>query len=253
MKYILVFLGGLLIGAILIFYFFVGAPRARSLAAGTPLKPPDQGGPAPGTAIVTLNEQFFDTLLSTVFKDLQAPSLKLSLKRDEANDGSSVEFVQASLQGGCESVVVVQAEGNGVKTGVRFINNKVTAPLAFSGSYNVFGRCWQFKGTAQANVDLLYNQEKQTLYGQINVETVNLEGVTPVVIPLITSFVQSAINQRVNPLEILRVSQLALSVPVQASNGTLKAQVKDVRSEIKDNALHIYVTYDFSGVRGQLY
>jgi hypothetical protein len=40
-----------------------------------------------------------------------------------------------------------------------------------------------------------------------------------------------------------------LNVPVQASNGTLKAQAKDVRSEVKDGALRLHVTYDFSGAR----
>jgi hypothetical protein len=37
---------------------------------------------------------------------------------------------------------------------------------------------------------------------------------------------------------------------VQATGGTLKAQVKDVRSEVKDNALRLHITYDFSGARG---
>jgi hypothetical protein len=46
--------------------------------------------------------------------------------------------------------------------------------------------------------------------------------------------------------------QLALLVPVKASNGAVKARVKDVRSEILDGLLKLHVTYDFMGVRGQV-
>jgi hypothetical protein len=39
-------------------------------------------------------------------------------------------------------------------------------------------------------------------------------------------------------------------MPVQSANGTLKANVKDVRAEVADGKLILHVTYDFSGVRG---
>jgi hypothetical protein len=39
-------------------------------------------------------------------------------------------------------------------------------------------------------------------------------------------------------------------MPVKSANGTLKAQVKDVRAEIADGKLTMHITYDFSGVRG---
>jgi hypothetical protein len=35
-------------------------------------------------------------------------------------------------------------------------------------------------------------------------------------------------------------------VPVQVSGGTLKAAVKDVRSEIQEGTLKLYLVYDFS-------
>jgi hypothetical protein len=40
-------------------------------------------------------------------------------------------------------------------------------------------------------------------------------------------------------------------LPVQASNGSVKAQVKDVRSEVQDGTLHLHITYEFSGAQGQ--
>nr|MBA2734490.1 hypothetical protein [Acidobacteriota bacterium] len=58
------------------------------------------------------------------------------------------------------------------------------------------------------------------------------------------------INQRINPLEILRAPQLALAMPIQSTNGTLSAKVKDVRYEVTDGKLILRLTFDFAGVRG---
>ena len=68
---------------------------------------------------------------------------------------------------------------------------------------------------------------------------------------LITPLVQGTINQRINPLEILRAPQLALSVPIKASKGTLKARVKDVRAEVAEGTLRLHITYDFQAEQMQ--
>jgi hypothetical protein len=75
---------------------------------------------------------------------------------------------------------------------------------------------------------------------------VELEGVSPLISTLVTAFVRRAIDERLNPFPVLPVSQLSLSVPIQVSGGTLKAGVKDVRSEIQEGTLKLYLTYDFS-------
>ncbi|MGB7923410.1 MAG: hypothetical protein WCF57_09215 [Pyrinomonadaceae bacterium] len=254
MRYVLTLLGGLVIGGALVFFLFVGAPRAKPLP-GSPVKPPEQGGDPPGTALVTLDEKFFDALLATIFRDLGAPSFPLqftSLNGERRGDAGAGVFQLAVLQqDGCANSVVIAPEDSNVKTGVRLTEGKIMAPLAFSGSYNAFGSCMNFKGWAQANIELRFDQAQQTVYGQITVEGVNLEGTSPIVGGLVTPLVQRAINDRVNPLEIMRSSQLTLAIPVKASNGTLKAQVKDVRSEVKDNTLRLHITYDFSAVKGE--
>jgi hypothetical protein len=122
-------------------------------------------------------------------------------------------------------------------------------PLAFSGSYNALGNCMQFKGWAQTSIQLSFDQSKQTLYGPLNVEGVNLEGVAPVANSFVTVFVQNAINQRVNPLELLRAPQLVPVIPVKASGGVLKAEVKDVRAEVLEGSLRLHITYEFKGER----
>lgn len=249
MKYVLTLLGGALLGAVLVL-FFLGAPRGKPMP-GTPVKPPDPNAPpAGGTALVTLDEKFFDALLGSIFRDMGGPSFRLS-SLEQTAPAKATEFIPAAFQGGCPDVVVLAPEGSGARTSVRFTGGKVIAPLAFSGSYSALGVCLNFKGAAQATVELYFDQPKQTVYGKVNVETVNLEGVPPGASGIVTLFVQRAINERVNPLEVLRAPQLALTVPVQATGGTLKAQVKDVRAEVLDGSLRMHITYDFTGVKGQ--
>ncbi|HEX9959913.1 MAG TPA: hypothetical protein VGB00_03215, partial [Pyrinomonadaceae bacterium] len=135
-------------------------------------------------------------------------------------------------------------------TEVRLENNQILAPLAFSGSTSVFGQCIEFSGWAKANMALRFDESQQTVFGQINVETVNLDGLNPLISGIVTPIVQNVLNQRVNPIVILRGQQIALNLPIAATDGTLSARVKDVRSDVKDNALNLYITYDFQGTKG---
>ena len=231
MRFILALLLGVVLGGVGAYFLFVGAPHAH-LAKGETVRAPDPSGPPPGTAVVELDEQFFGALLSSIFKEIGKPS-----------------FPPAASGGGCQNQVVIEPNGDGVQTGVRLQNGQVTVPLAFSGSYNLMG-CQNLRGTAEANLDLRFAPAEQTLYGQLNVTGVNVEGMSPLLGGLVTAFVQGAINQRVNPLVLLRGQQLTLNIPVEAAGGRLQARAKDVREEVKDGKLRLYVTYDFKGTKG---
>jgi hypothetical protein len=235
MRYVIVLIAGVVIGGVATAYL-LGA-RSHSLP-GSPLKPPDKNNP-PATVAVSVDENFFDALLATVYQKLGPPQLKLSQTASE----SLIE--PAVFQNACSDVLTLNQQGDNVRTGVRFTGGKITAPLAFSGSYSVAGKCVQFKGTARATVDLSFDQSKQSVYGALNVEEVTLDNVNTLFSALVTAFVRTAINSRVNPFEVLRVSQLALSLPIQATGGLLKAQVKDVRSEVQEGSLRLYLTYEF--------
>ena len=220
---------GLVLGGVLVFYFFVGVPQGV-IAPGTPIQPPDPNGVAPGAAQIVLRQQFFNELLGTIFREMNAPAFPLS-------EGSA----------DCEGRITVQQEGSGVQTGVNFDNGRITAPLAFTGSYaSPFG-CLRFTGWAQSNFEMRFDAQNQMVFGQLNVETVNLDGVNPVVSALVTPIVQSTLNTRVNPIRMIDGRQIALNLPVAAANGNLQAAVTDVRAEVKDSALNLYVIYDFSG------
>jgi hypothetical protein len=241
MRYVAVLLVGILLGGGAAI-FFLGAPPAKS-APGAAIKAPDQGAPPPATVVVSLEQSFIDAVLSTTFNGLGTPTFNLG-----RNGGSVEQITPALFQGGCTNSITLLAEGSGVKTGVQFHNGTVTAPMAFTGSYNL-GGCIQFKGWAQSNIKLSFDQEKQTVYGFVDVQGVNLEGVNPITNNFLTVFVQGAINQRVNPLVLVSEQQLSLMIPVKGSNGTVKARAKDVRAEILEGALKLHLTYEFTGVR----
>lgn len=243
MKYVVILLLGILLGAGAAIYF-LGAPRAKSMQ-GQAVQPPAQGGNPPGTVVIALEQSFIDAVLATTFSGLGTPTFQLG---QHHNGAERIE--QALFQNGCTNTITLLPEGSGVKTGVQFHNGNVQAPMAFTGSYNLAG-CMQFKGWAQTSIKLSFDQEKQTVFGYVNVEGVNLEGVNPIANTMVTAFVQGAINQRVNPLVLVSEPQLSLMIPVKASNGTVKARAKDVRAEVLDGSLKLYLTYEFSGVKGE--
>ncbi|MEP6569186.1 MAG: hypothetical protein ABJC10_05370 [Acidobacteriota bacterium] len=247
MKYVLLLVVGLLIGGVGA-VFFLGVPSAKAIP-GSVVQAPPAGGDAPGTVVVSISDSFLNGMLGTVFRDLGPPSFKLASNGTPAGS-ANIEIV--AFQGGCTNTMTLAAEGSGVKTEVKFAGGKISAPLVFSGSYNLMGNCLQFKGWAQTTIQLSFDQPNQTLYGRLNVEGVNLEGVNPIANNFVTVFVRSAIDSKVNPIQFLRPQQLQLLIPVQASNGSVKAQVKDVRSEVQDGSLRLHITYDFAGTKGQV-
>ena len=221
---------GVLLGGVGAYFLFVGAPRTGAVK-GVALLAPGPGGPPPGTAVVELDEQFFGALLDSIFRDLDKPAFP------------------PQAGGACENRVVIEPNAGDVRTGVLMRDGSVIVPLAFSGTYNLMG-CQNVRGTAEAGMDFRFAPDEQTLYGQLNVAGVNIEGMAPVISGFATAFVQGAINQRVNPLVLLRGQQLTLAIPVQAAGGTLQAQAREVHQEAKDGKLRLLVTYDFKGTKG---
>lgn len=243
MRYVVILLLGILLGGGAAI-FFLGAPPAKAVP-GQAVKPPDQGQTPPGTVAIALDQSFVDAVMAATFSGLGTPTFHLG-----QNGDSGERFEQALFQGGCTNEITLLPEGSGAKTGVQFRNGTIYAPMAFTGNYNLAG-CIQFKGWAQTSIKLQFDQEKQTVFGYVNVEGVNLEGVNPIANNFVTVFVQGAINQKVNPLVLVSEPQLSLMIPVKASNGAVKARAKDVRADILDGSLKLYLTYEFTGVKGQ--
>lgn len=247
MKYVITLVVGLVIGAG-VAIFLLGVPRAKALP-GTPVQAISGEAP-PNTVVVSLPDSFVNQMLGTMFKDLSAPTFNLSSNQG-ANGMDQATVTPAAFQGGCNNSVTLAAESGGVKTQAQFVNGNISAPLVFSGNYNLLGNCMQFKGWAQTTIQLSFDQPTQTIFGRVNIDGVNLDGVAPFANNFVTVFVRNAIDSKVNPLELIRPSQLQLLIPVKGSDGAVKATVKDVKSEAKDGQLRLHVTYEFAGAKGQ--
>jgi hypothetical protein len=232
---------GLVLGGVLTFIVFVGMPH-RNAAPGEPIRPPDAGARA-GTAAIALPQEFFNDVLATIFRQMNKPSFELS---SADRTGVRPEYTLFE-QPPCDGRITILEEGSGVRTGVSFENNRITAPIAFTGSYRSAFGCFPFTGWAKSSMELRYDASQQAVFGVVNVDTVNLDGVDPIVNAFATPLVQSTLNTRVNPIQILDAKQLAVDLPVASTGGRLQAAITDVRAEVKDNALTLYVTYQFTG------
>jgi hypothetical protein len=219
---------GLVLGGVLTYFIFVGTPHSNT-RPGELVKAPDPSGVPPGTAQLVIRQELLNAALASIFKELRPPTFPLGSGSD-AN---------------CAGTITILPEGSGVQTSVRFDNNRLTAPLAFNGSYNSPVGCLPFSGWAQSNLELRFDQGTQSVFGIVNVETVNLDGVNPIWGGLITPIVQSTINSRVNPIKMVDGKQLAIDLPIAASGGNLRAPVTDVRAEVKENGLNLFVIYGF--------
>jgi hypothetical protein len=226
---------GLLIGGAVILYFI--SPGANITPVGIAIQPPDPQGTPAGTAVIQLKQEFFTPVIQTILNKESSPAFPFSLNGQPTNQ--PLEEITCGK-------IMLKSEGSGTTTAVKMENGQILVPLAFAGNINAFGTCFEFNGWTQANLELRFEEKDQTVFGQLNVQAVNLDGVTPLASGLITPLVQSTINNRVNPVQILRADQIAMKIPIKSNTTTLQGKVKDIRTEIKDNSLFLYITYDFN-------
>ena len=206
----------------------------------------------PAEAIVTLNEQFLNSLLDAVFTNLRAPSFPLSLSKTDAESAPSSQPVESNALAPskrinqCASQVILEREIGGVKTAVRFENGRITAPLAFTGTYNtgLLG-CLRFQGWADTVINLEFRRDRQTLTAHVDVVDIHLNGIPQLASGMVVQMVQNAIDQRINPIEILRADQLTTRLPISAAGGALRLRAKDLRPEIIPGAVRLHIIYEF--------
>lgn len=192
---------------------------------------------------VTLNEQFLNSFLDAVFANLDTPTFQLSKAESSNPKVEKVKFEKPK----CVESITLQREMNGVRTALRFADGKILAPLAFTGNYDIpFVGCTNFKGWAAADLNLEYDAAKQTLFGRVKVNKVDLNGVPGIASGVVARFVQGSIDKKINPLEILRAEQISAVVPVQYANGAIRLKATNMRTEIVGNALNVHVTFEFS-------
>jgi hypothetical protein len=218
-------------------------------------------------ATVTLNEQFLNSFLDAMFTRLRGPQFPLSLASAEPQPAKPVAAAHESQQTAhhqnslplkaspksraesaqCASVIVLEREVSGVRTAVRFENGRISAPLAFSGSYAVaLLGCIHFQGWAETTIKLDFDRARQVLSARVEVEDIHLNGVPGLASGVIVSLVQNSIDGRINPVEILPASQLSARIPIAAAGGALRLMAKEVRPEVVPGALRLHIIYEFA-------
>jgi len=183
-----------------------------------------------GEVLVVLNESFLNSLLVAVASQPEPPSFPLS------KDGGSDK---------CASRVQLLREAAGERTAVRFRDGRINAPVAFRGSYAApLVGCLNFEGWADAYFQLEFDRERQALKARVTVRDLKLKNVpTSLIGGGLTGLVQDALDERVNPVEILRAEQLGARVPV-TRDSQLRLRARDVRHEIVGNELRLHIAYE---------
>jgi hypothetical protein len=199
---------------------------------------------------IQLNEKFFDTVLDAVFnnsKPLEFPIGENSSKSSNGSKNAYVNSYAANQNAGCQEKITVMRELNGVRTAVQFRDGKIVAPIAFTGVYNppLVG-CIDFQGWAETNIELEFDRNAQTLYGRARVKNVQLGSVANLAGGLIARFVQSTIDKKINPIQILKTDKLDFVVPIQQTNSSLRLKANNLRYDVGETVLNIYVNLEFS-------
>lgn len=199
---------------------------------------------------IQLNEQFFDALIEAIFKNSNPPEFPLS-SNESQNENSVGGFINSFFPLGdkenaaCSETIKLQRQIDGVNTAVRFRDGRIYAPIAFTGNYNppLIG-CVDFSGVAETNIDLEFNKQTQTLIGRAKVLNINLSGSRGVGGGLVARMVQSSIDKKINPINILQMEKVSFVVPIQNA-GSLKMKAVGLRHEIINGAVNVHIAYEF--------
>lgn len=184
-------------------------------------------------ATVSVNEQFLNSFLTAIFDNLREPSMPLTIGG-------------ASSGAGCASEIRLKREVGGVRTAVRFENGRIVGPLAFAGAYNssLLG-CIEFSGWANSEVNLEFDRARRALVARFRLRDIHLNNVPAIANGPLLNMVQTSIDRRYNPVELLTLEQLSSTVNVQPAGGALRLRARDVRPEITPTALTLHISYEF--------
>ena len=201
---------------------------------------------------VTLNESFFNALVDSVFNNFDTIEFPIA-KSDEKGPErgivpppiNSFGFTERVTQAPCGETIRVLRESGGVRTSVRIREGRIFVPLAFSGTYSPpFVGCVEFAGWADTSIDLEFDRDGQRLVGHATVASVNLNGAGGVGGAFIAKMMQRSLDQKMNPLEILRLDKLSFAIPIQNS-GNLRLRAVGARPELSAGSLTLHIEYEF--------
>lgn len=198
---------------------------------------------------INFSEQFFDALLDAVFNYAAPPEFSLAKAVGPTAKRNAALTNAFSSAAPCNESVKLLRENSGKRTSVRFRGGRITAPIAFSGNYNppLIG-CVPFAGVAETIVDLEFDAVGQRLLARARVQDVSLNGTAGIGGGLVARMVQSSIDRKINPIEIIRTDKVTFVLPLQNSS-SVKMRATGFAHEIADGQLIIHIAYEFEKSR----
>jgi hypothetical protein len=200
-----------------------------------------------GEVAITLNEQFFNAFIDSVFANFDPPEFPIAQLRPRGptNLGPTGRAFAGHPGAPSPETIKILRESGGVRTSVHIGGGRINVPLAFSGTYSPpFVGCIEFAGWADTNIDLEFDRDSQRLIGRATVAAVNLNGTGGIGSSLIAKMVQGSLDKKMNPIEILRLEKLSFGIPVQNA-GNLRLHATGVRPEISPGLLTLHIDYEF--------
>ena len=192
---------------------------------------------------ISLNEQFFDSLIDAIYQNSPPPEFQLSSTAGSRPAGTVNSFAP-STGAACSSVTLLR-ENKSVRTAVRLRDGKISAPVAFIGNYSppLIG-CIDFSGHAETTVNLEFDRSTQKLFGRVKVNSVDIDGTAGLGGSIVARMVQGSIDKKLNPIEIISLDKL--SFPFTLPNSArLRMRASGVRYEVVPGALNIIISYEF--------
>lgn len=199
-----------------------------------------------GEVTIVAGERLFNALLDGVFAFAEPPSYPLARQSNDQNNGRGARDSGAS----CESVVALMRESGGVRSAVRLAPEGILAPVAFRGSYDTGSLlgCFKFEGSALTEIDLSFDVARQALLGRLRVRQVNVQGLSTLLGGGLTSLVQRAVDEQLNPIEILKTEQLSTLLPLAKgrTDNALRLRATEVQPELKNGELRLRIFYEIT-------
>lgn len=196
------------------------------------------------TVSIGLDEPFFDALLDAVFQNFGPPEFAVATIEAGKPPNPTVQSFGPTAP--CSQTVKILREMNGVRTAVKFRDSRIVVPIAFSGNYSApFIGCVEFAGIADATLDLEFDARTQRLIGRARVLNVNLNGTGGVGGTIVARMIQTSIDRKLNPIEILSLEKLSFAVPIRDS-GDLRLRAVGARPVMGSGVIHVNIDYVFS-------
>jgi hypothetical protein len=217
---------------------FLAAPFGTAAAQGGRPREARAAAVPAGEVVVVLNERLFNALLESVFALPQPPSFPL-----RQGEGSAEK-----RPGECASEIQLAREVAGARTAVYLRDGRFEAPVAFRGSYGApLVGCLKFEGWADTQLNIAFDPQRQALAARVEVRRVTLRNVPALLSDGVTALVQNALDERVNPVEILRAEQVSAQLPLRRlqTGGSLRLRAREVRHEIAPGELRLRIVYEF--------